>query len=98
MTMTRFRQRLDIVHVVGREQDGDVPFAIETLHEIPNGKLRRRVEADRRLVEEQDRRIVQQGRRELGAHALAERELADAAGPAAVRAAAGRASSSRRRR
>ena len=75
-----FRQRLDVVHVVGREQHGHVLLAVETLHEIANGKLRRRIEADRRFVEEQDLGIMEQGCRELGAHALAERELADGLG------------------
>jgi hypothetical protein len=34
------------------------------------------VEPDRRLVEKHDARIVQHRRREIAAHALAERELA----------------------
>ena len=69
-------QRLDVVHVVGREQHGHALLAVEPPHELAHGELRRRIEADRRLVEEQDRGIVQQGRGELRAHALAERELA----------------------
>ena len=38
--------------------------------------LGRDVEPERRLVEEQDRRTVQQGRGQLALHPLAERQLA----------------------
>ena len=69
-------QRLDVVHVVGREQHRHALLAVEPSHEVAHGELGRRVETDGRLVEEQDRGIVQQRRGELRAHALAERELA----------------------
>ena len=70
------RQRLDVVHVVGGEQDGDAALAVQALDHLAHGELRRRVQADGGLIEEEDRRLVQQGRGDLGAHALAERELA----------------------
>ena len=69
-------QRLDVVHVVGRQQHGHALLAVEPPHEVAHRELRRRIEPDGRLVEEQDRGIVQQGGGELRAHALAERELA----------------------
>ena len=69
-------QRLDVVHVVRRQQHGHALLAVEPPHELAHGELRGRIEADGRLVEEQDRGIVQQGGGELRPHALAERELA----------------------
>jgi len=73
-------QRFDIVHVMGREQDGHVLLAIETFSRSLERQLRWRVETDRRFVEEQDLGIMKQGCREFGTHALAERELADGLG------------------
>ena len=69
-------QRLDVVHVVRREDHRHAALAVEPLDEVADRELRDGVEADRRLVEEQDRRRVEQRRREIAAHALAEGELA----------------------
>jgi hypothetical protein len=47
-------------HVVGREQHGPAGHGgLPGEHELPDGPRRRHVEAERRLVEEQDPRVVQ---------------------------------------
>src|SRR5271163_2338814 len=46
------RERLDIVHVVRGQDDGDASLAIERAHELADRELRWRIETDRRLVEE----------------------------------------------
>src|SRR5262249_17521684 len=46
------RQPFDIVHVVRSENDRDALIAIQPLHKFASGQLRRRVKANRRLVEE----------------------------------------------
>ena len=66
-------------HVVGREQDGPpgdrgLPGGDQLAHGAGGGD----VEAERRLVEEQDPRIVEQAAREVHLLALAGREGADA--------------------
>ena len=68
-------QGLDVVHVVGGQHDGDAPFPVQPLDEIPHGELGNGVQADSRLVQEEHRRRVQQGRRQVATHALAETEL-----------------------
>ncbi len=64
------------MHVVGGEQHGDTFLAVQRLHEIAQRELGDRIEPDGRLVEEENTRAVEQGGRDLAAHALAERELA----------------------
>jgi hypothetical protein len=68
-------ERLDVVHVVRREDDRDAVLAVQRLHEVAHGKLRDGVEADRRLVQKQHAWLVQHARRDLAAHPLAEGEL-----------------------
>ncbi len=65
----------DVLHVMGRQQNRGavtVPVAAE---KTANRILRAHVEAERRLVEKQNRRPVQQGSGQLALHPLAEREL-----------------------
>ncbi len=50
-------QRLDVVHVVGGEDDGDAVVAVQASDELAHRQLRGRVEADGRLVEEEQRRL-----------------------------------------
>ena len=69
-------QRDDVVHVVRGQEHGRVVALVVAADEVADRDLHRDVEADRRLVEEQRGRAVEQGGRELALHALAERELA----------------------
>ena len=66
---------LGLVHVVGRQEDRDVLARLELADVAPDRAARLRVEADRRLVEEQHARRVQQAARDLQAplHAAGER-------------------------
>lgn len=70
-------QGLDVVHVVGGEQHGHAALAVQALDEVAHRQLRRRVQADGGLVEEEHVGLVQQGRGDLRAHPLAQGELAD---------------------
>mgnify|MGYP002389126857 CR=1 FL=1 len=67
-------QPLRLVQVVGAEEDG-AALAAEGLDEVAHGLGCLRVQRGRRLVEEHDRRLVQQGarNRKLLLHALRER-------------------------
>ena len=75
ITITRWAQRLDVVEVVGGQEDGRAALAVGALDEVAHGQLGGGVEADGRLVEEEEARRVQQRRHQLAAHALAEPEL-----------------------
>ena len=67
---------LDVGEVVGGEQHGGALLAVHLDEELAHRLLADHVEPDGRLVEEQDRRVVEQRGGELAAHALAERQLA----------------------
>src|SRR6185312_10507600 len=67
---------LDVRHVVAGEQDGDAVDAVVFAQELADGLLRDDVEADRRLVEKEHPRPVEEGGDQLHLHALAEGELA----------------------
>ncbi len=67
---------LDVVHIVGGEDDGDAALAVQSQDEIAHGELGDGIEADGGLVEEQDGRGVEQRRRQIAPHALAQAELA----------------------
>ena len=67
---------LDVLEIVGGEDDGDAALAVDLGEEFPHRILGDHVEADGRLVEEEDLGVVQQRHHDLGAHALAERQLA----------------------
>ena len=69
-------ERLDVGEVVGREQHGRAVAAVDVLEELPHVGLRDDVQSDRRLVEEEQGRPVQERGREVAAHALSERQLA----------------------
>ncbi len=49
-------------------------FAVDLLDETPNALLSEYIEADRRLVQVEDARLVQHGRRQVAAHALTQTE------------------------
>src|SRR5918997_1513202 len=68
---------LDVGEVVGGEEDGDAALAVDAGEEVPDAGLGDDVEADRRLVEVEEGRVVEDGGGEVAAHPLAERELAD---------------------
>ncbi len=68
---------LDIGNVVTGEQDRRRPLVVESNQQFPEDALAGEVESDRRLVEEQHLRLVQQARSEFAAHPLPEREGAD---------------------
>ena len=67
---------LHVARVVRGEQQRAAVLHRPLAHEVADDGLRRDVEPDRRLVEEQEVRGVEQARHELAAHALAERERA----------------------
>ena len=69
-------QRLDVGHVVAREQHGRAGAPVVAGQELADAPLHGHVDADRRLVQEQHLRLVHQRDRELRLHALAEREVA----------------------
>ncbi len=66
----------DVGEIVRRENDGGAQPLVDVGDERADRFLGHDVEADRRFVEVDDLRIVQQRGREIAAHALAERELA----------------------
>ena len=70
-------QRLDVGHVVAGEQHGRAVALVVLGDERADALLHRHVEADRRLVEEQHLRPVQQRAGDLHLHPLAERQVAD---------------------
>ena len=70
-------QRLDVGHVVAREQNRGPETRVVVGDEHPDALLHRDVEADRRLVEEEHLRPMEQGADDLRLHALAERQLTD---------------------
>ena len=70
-------QRLDVVHVVRGQQDRRLVLALVRPDELADLLLHHHVQADRRLVQEQHVRLVEQRRRQLALHPLAQRELAD---------------------
>ena len=67
---------LHVIHVMGGEQHRDLVFAVQLAHEVANGEFRDGIQPDRRFVEKQQARSVQQRRGQVGTHTLAERELA----------------------
>src|SRR3954454_5002445 len=67
---------LDVSEVVRRQHHRRAALGDELADELAHAILHGDVEADRRLVEVEDLRVVEERRREVGAHALAEREAA----------------------
>jgi hypothetical protein len=70
-------ERLDVAHVVAGEDGGDLLIAIVVAEEIADALLRRDVEADGGLVEEENFGRVEERGDELEFHPLAEAQLAD---------------------
>ena len=68
---------LHVARVVGREEHGAAVLRAALAHEVADHRLRRHVEADRGLVEEQQVGRVEEARDDLAAHALAERQRLD---------------------
>ena len=69
-------ERLDVLEVVGGEQQRGAPLGVERSQELPQPALAHHVEADRRLVEVEDLGVVEQRRRDVAAHPLSEAQLA----------------------
>ena len=70
------RQRRDVLHVVRGQQHRRAVRPVALPDKRAHRQLAHGVQADGRLVEEQHLRIVQQRRRDLAAHPLAEAQLA----------------------
>ena len=68
---------LDVGHVVARQQDRRTEPRVVLGDERPDPLLHRDVEPDRRLVEEQDLRPMEQRAGDLDLHPLAERQVAN---------------------
>ena len=66
---------LDVAHVVGGEDDGLAVGAIDLADELADVLLGHHVQSDRRLVQEDEVRVVQHRAAEVGAHALSKAEL-----------------------
>src|SRR5277367_2711648 len=67
---------LDVVQVVRSQQHRGAEFAIDGAQEMADVVFGYHVEANRRLIEEQQRRIMQQRGGQVAAHAFAERKFA----------------------
>ena len=67
---------LDVRHVVAGEEHGRSRAPVVLPDEVPDAALHGDVQPDRRLVQEQHPRPVQQGRRHLALHPLAQGEAA----------------------
>ena len=65
-----------VLHVVGGQEDGGAVFRIFLPEEGAQGQLAHRVQADGGLVQEEQPRLVEQASAELGAHPLAQGQLA----------------------
>ena len=70
-------ERLDVGQVVRRQEHRRALLPVDLLQELAHVRLGDDVEADGGLVQEEQGRPVEQGRREVAAHPLAQRELAD---------------------
>ncbi|MNN33978.1 hypothetical protein D3C81_1477590 [compost metagenome] len=68
---------LDVVHVVGREQDRFAEIAVELQQKLPDIPLGMHIQTDRRLVQEQQFRVMQHCRRDVSPHPLTQGQLAD---------------------
>ena len=72
-----FAEFLDVGHVMAREQDRDAVFAVVLAQKLPDVFLRNHIEPDRRLVEKQHARAMQQCGDEFHLHPFAEGKFAD---------------------
>ena len=69
-------ERDDVRHVVARQQHGRAVAPVVVGDERPDAFLHRHVEPDRRLVEEQNLRSVEERADDLDLHPLAQRQVA----------------------
>src|SRR5688500_5012155 len=67
---------LELGHIVAGDHDGEVALAVEVFDAGEDVALGEDVEAEGGLVKEEDLGLVEEGEAEVGAHALAEAELA----------------------
>ena len=70
-------ERLDVAHVVARQEHRHPAPGVVVAQAFLDRHLRHHVEADRRLVEQEQLRLVQQRGDQLHLHPLAQRQLAD---------------------
>ena len=70
-------ERLDVLEVVGGEQQRGPALGVEGAQELAEPALAHHVEADGGLVEVEDLRVVQERGGDVAAHPLAEAELPD---------------------
>ncbi len=75
MTIDALAERLDVGHVVARQQHRRAVTPVVLGDERADALLHRHVETDRRLVEEEHLRQVKQRTDDLDLHPLAEREV-----------------------
>ena len=69
-------QLLQLGHVVAGHHHGHALLAVQVLDEAEDRALCQHVQPERRLVQKQDLRLVQQRQPQLGAHLLAQAQLA----------------------
>ena len=69
-------EHLDIVHVVGRQDNSCLPLPVDSFDEVAHRQFGDGIQADGRFVQEEQRRIVQESGNEIATHALTETELA----------------------
>ena len=69
-------ERRHVFHVVAGQQDRDLPLLLVVLEELLDVVLSHHVQTDRRLVQKQHLRRMQQGGDQLHLHPLAQRQLA----------------------
>ena len=70
-------ESLHILHVVAGQQHGQLPLRLVVLEEFLDSTLRDHVETNRRFVQQQHIRIVQQRGDQLHPHPLSQRQFAD---------------------
>ncbi len=71
-----FAQLFDVAHVVSGKQNRDAAVAVDPGQEVPHLRLGHDVQADSRLIQEQYTRRMDQRGRDIGPHALPERQPA----------------------
>ena len=70
-------ERLDVLQVVGGEQQRGAAFGVEAAQELAQPPLADHVEPDRGLVQVEDLGVVEERSGDVAAHPLAEAQLAD---------------------
>ena len=75
MMMIALGKLLDVGKVVSGQQDRCPSAAIDLFQEFPDAVLGHYVQANRRLIQEKQGRVVEQRGRQVTAHSLAQAEL-----------------------